>query len=169
MNILSAVNAMVITVGIPVLIKFFIDMGKQLKILETIDAAVTKIKHNMKVVGDYLTRSHAKFNPNDLQAFSPIQLTNDGHRLIAEMGFDNVFEKNKTDFFSFIDSEHPLLKYDVEVAAAKAIYALCEKPYMQFLKVFFYNNPDRNMDNTALTLGVYMRDRYLSAHPEITQ
>jgi len=96
-------------------------------------------------------------------------LTEAGNKLIKEVGFDNVFKENKTDFFSFLDGEHPKLKYDVEVVSIKAIYVLADKPYMQFLKVFFYNKPDRNMDNTAPTLGVYVRDKYLEEHPEITQ
>jgi hypothetical protein len=40
---------------------------------------------------------------------------------------------------------------------------------MEFLKIFFYENPARNMENTAPTLGVYIRNKYLAKHPEITQ
>jgi hypothetical protein len=40
---------------------------------------------------------------------------------------------------------------------------------MKFLKVYFYNNPTRNLENTAPTLGVYLRDRYLADHPEIKE
>jgi len=163
------INALVVYIGVPTIAGALIYIGVKLHTLEVVEKAVDKIKHNMKVMGDYLTRHHTKFNPNELRALSPLQLTEEGNKLIKEVGFDNIFKDNKTDFFSFIDSEHPKLKYDVEVASTKGIYVLVDKPYMQFLKVFFYNHPDRNMENTAPTLGVYIREKYLAEHPEITQ
>jgi len=85
------------------------------------------------------------------------------------LGFDNIFKEHKLDFFNYIDEEKPKLKYDVEFSAIKSISFLSDKPYMEFLKVFFYNNPNKNIENTAPTLGVYIRDKYLEEHPEITQ
>jgi hypothetical protein len=73
------------------------------------------------------------------------------------------------DFYNIISGEDVKVKYDVEMASIKSIYALYEKPYMQFLKVYFYNKPERSLENTAPTLGVYVRDSYLLEHPEITQ
>ena len=155
--------------GVPTIAGALIFIGVKLHTLTVIERAVEKIKHNMKVMGDYLTRHHTKFNPQELKSLSPLQLTEIGTKLIQEVGFNNIFATNKLDFFSFIDSEHPKLKYDVEVASTKSIYALDDKPYMQFLKVFFYNHPNRNMENTAPTFGVYIREKYLLEHPEITQ
>jgi hypothetical protein len=169
MNLIQLLNGIIIIVGVPSIVGALIYIGIKLHTLTVVELAVEKIKHNMKVMGDYLTRHHAKFNPTELRAFSPLQLTEVGTGLIKSVGFENVFEANKPDFFSFIDSEEPKLKYDVEVAATKSIYILADKPYMGFLKVFFYNNPDRNMENTAPTFGVYIRDKYLEAHTEITQ
>jgi len=40
---------------------------------------------------------------------------------------------------------------------------------MAFLKKYFYNNPTRNLGNTAPTLGVYLRDRYLEQYTQIMQ
>jgi hypothetical protein len=127
------------------------------------------MKGNLKVIGDFLTRNHKNFDPSELRALSPLGLTPSGRGFIKDLGFDSVLEKNKNDFFNYIDGEHPKLKYDVETAAIKSIYALGEKSYMEFLKIFFYANPARNMENTAPTLGVYIRDTYLAEHPEITR
>ena len=109
------------------------------------------------------------FNPSELKPYSPLALTPQGEELIKKLGFNNVFSEHKEDFFALIDAEQPKLKYDVENAAIKAIYLLTDRPYMDFLKVFFYNTPDRGMEDTAPTLAVYVRDAYLAAHPEITQ
>lgn len=159
----------IVAVGVPAIIAALIYIGKKLQILDGLEKAVDKIKCNLKVVSDYLVRYQSTFNPSELQSLSPLQLTKVGEELIEKLGFDNVFEKNKKDFFDFISSENPTLKYDVEIAAIKSISALYEKNYMDFLKVYFYNNPQRSFEDTAPTLGVYIRDKYLSEHPEITQ
>lgn len=169
MNFLQWLNAVIIAVGIPAIVLALIFIGKKLQVLDTLEKSADKIKHNLKVVGDYLMRYHQDFNPNELQVLSPLQLIPGGEDFIVQVGFDKVFIANKTDFFKFIDGENPKLKFDVEVAAVKSIYGMSDKVYMNFLKILFYNKPVRNMENTAPTLGIYVRDKYLAEHPEITQ
>lgn len=169
MDFLKIINAIVLVVGIPTIAGVLIRTGKKLQILKTLETTIEKMKVNIKVIGDFLTKHHIKFDPKELRAYSPLQLTEDGKKFITDIGFDNVFEKNKDDFFHFIDGENPKLKYDVELAAVKSIQVNAQKEYMSFLKVFFYNNPTRALENTAPTLGVYIRDKYLEEHPEITQ
>jgi hypothetical protein len=169
MNYLNIINTAVVTIGLPTLIICAVYVSRKLNVLDTLCIASDKIKGNVKVISDYLTKHHTKFNPSELQAYSPLRLTEPGKLFIKELGFDNVFGEHKNDFFQFLEGEHPHLKYDVEIVATKSIYALSEKSFMSFLKVYFYNHPDRNMENTAPTLGVYVRDAYLVAHPEITE
>ncbi|MFH1089772.1 MAG: hypothetical protein V1716_05115 [Candidatus Uhrbacteria bacterium] len=156
-------------VGIPSIIVGLIFIGKKLQILDDLNLTVEKIKNNVKVVGDFLTRNSTNFNVAELQTYSPLTLTPGGEEFIKTIGFNNVFNTNKTEFFGFIDSEKPKLKYDVEFAAIRCISSLYDQDIMNFLKVFFYNNPSRNLENTAPTLGVYVRDKYLAEHPEITE
>ena len=169
MNLLNIINTTVVTIGLPTIIIASIYVGKKLQVLSSIDTCVDKMKDNLTVISAYLTRNHNKFNPSELKTLSPYQLTPEGNAFIRSLGFHNVFNDQKSDFFGFIDNENVRLKYDVEAAAIKSVYALYEKPYLEFIKVYFYNNPERNLENTAPTLGVYIRDEYLFAHPEITQ
>jgi hypothetical protein len=169
MDLINIINAAVVIIGLPTLVGCAVYIGKQLHLLESLSLTTEKIKVNVKVVGDYLTKHHSKFDPRELQAYSPVRLTDVGSALIEEIGFKEVFEENKSDFFDFIDGEHPHLKYDVELASIKSIYALIEKPYMNFLKVYLYNHPNRNMENIAPTLGIYIRDQYLLEHSEIAE
>jgi hypothetical protein len=159
----------IITIGVPAVVGCLIYIGRKLQILEDLKLTVDKIKGNVKVVSDYLVKNHNKFDPAELRAYSPILLTEQGQQFIRTIGFDNVFKERERDFFGCIDSEKPKLKYDVEAAAIKSIHILYEKPYMDFLKVYLYNNPKRSIENIAPTLGVYVRDKYLEKHPEITQ
>lgn len=159
----------IITIGVTSVILGLLYIGRKLQILDDLQLTVNKIKTNVKVVSDFLTRNNSKFNSSELQMYSPLQLTDDGEKFIKEIGFDNVLAKNKPDFFRCIENDNPKLKYDVEISAIKSISALYDKEYMNFLKVYLYNHPNRNLQDTAPTLGVYVRDMYLKEHPEITQ
>lgn len=165
MNFLDVVA----TIGVASTTTALIYVGKKLQILDDLVATTGKIKINVKVISDFLTTASDDFNHNELQSYSPLKLTNAGTKLIERLGFDNVFNKHKDDFCQFIDDQNPKLKYDVENAAIKSIAALRDQEYMNFLKVFFYNNPDRNIKNVSPTLGIYVRDKYLEKHPEITE
>jgi len=160
---------MIVTVvGIPSIVVCLVYIGRKLQILDTLSATIEKMKCNLNAACNHMIKN-LQFDPAELQTYSPVSLTEGGRDFIKKIGFDNVFEENKDDFLNFIDSEKPKLKYDVEASAIKSIAVLYDKGYMSFLKVFFYNNPKRNLDNTSPTLGVYVRDKYLEKHPEITQ
>ena len=143
--------------------------GRKLQILEDIQVTMEKIKHNLKVVTDHLIRTNKDFNHQDLRDYSPLRLTGEGRQLIKQIGFDKVLEQHKDDFMDYIKEEEPRLKYDVEKLAITAVHINSSKSYMDFLKIYFYNNPQRDIQNTAPTLGVYIRDIYLKNHPEISQ
>lgn len=159
----------IVAIGVVSVIGGLIYIGRKLQILDDLKITTDKIKANVKIVGDFLARDNANFNSAELQEYSPLKLTPIGEEFIKTSGFANIFEANKDDFFKCIESEKPKLKYDVEIAAIKSISILYDKEYMNFLKVLFYNSPSRKMENTAPTFGVYIRDKYLSEHPEITQ
>lgn len=157
-------------IGIPIIAGALLYIGKQLHILSELKKTSDTIKHNVKVISDFLAKkSSFHFDTSELKNYSPLSLTPEGNQFITKLGFNNVFSEHKADFFNYIVEQNPALKYDVELSAIKSITFLADKPYMEFLKVFFYNTPNRNMGNTAPTLGVYVRDEYLKEHPEITQ
>lgn len=158
------------SIGIFSVLGACIYIGRKLQILDDLQKTTNRIKNNVKVVSDYLTMNNNDFDPAELQSYSPLQLTEEGQKLIEDLGFDKVFDEHQSDFCDYVASDNPRLKYDVELAAIKSIYALYEsKDYMDFLKVFFYNNPNRSLKNVAPTLGIYIRDKYLSLHPEIVE
>lgn len=157
------------SIGIPTIVGMLIYIGKKLQLLEDLRRDVAKIKTNLRIVTDHLTSNSSDFNHRELQDYSPVQLTIEGKKLIRSLRFDKVFAAHQTDFLDYISGENPRLKYDVEAAAIRSITALYDQDYMEFLKVFLYNNPRRNLQNIAPTLGIYVRDKYLAEHPEITE
>lgn len=169
MNSLQWVNTAIVALGLPAIAGALVYIGGKLNALDRLEVSIEKAKHNLKVISDYLTKHHTKFNPAELQSISPLNLTPAGKQFIENTGFDNVFQEHRLEFLNFIDNEHPKLKYDVELAAIKSIVALSDKSFMNFIKVFLYNDPSRTMENTAPTLGVYIRDKYLAEHLEIKE
>ena len=169
MTAFEILNAIVVLVGVPASVAGLVYIGRKLQTLDSLEESMSRVKHNLNITTHFLIRHHENFDLKELQTFSPIQLTEEGKGLVRELGFDNVFRTHQSEFFGCIDAEHPKLKYDVENAAIKSLYTLQGVDYMEFLKVFFYNNPSRNLENTAPTLGIYLRDQYLAVHPEITQ
>src|ERR1700722_19948794 len=107
MNYLDIINGAVVIIGLPTIIICAVYIGRKLNLLDTLSATSEKIKSNVKVISDYLIKHHTKFNPSELQAYSPLRLTESGERFIKELGFDDIFENNKSDFFHYIESEHP--------------------------------------------------------------
>jgi hypothetical protein len=168
-NIIVYIIAFIGFAGIVYIIATLIGIGRKLQMLDDLKITTDKIKKNLKVVCDFLVGSNLKLNPAEIQGYSPLSLTEEGKSFIKKIGFDNIFNLYKADFFKFIDNEKPKLKYDVELASIKSMSIFSDKEYMNFLKILFYNEPNRNMENTAPTLGLYVRDKYLVEHPEITE
>jgi hypothetical protein len=67
---LDLINAIVVSIGIPSLIGVCIFVGIKLNVLSSVDKDVEKIKHNVKVISDYLTKNNKRFNPQELRAHS---------------------------------------------------------------------------------------------------
>jgi hypothetical protein len=172
-SLIIVIGMLDLIVGIAVFISSligFVWLGRReidTSIKNSIGATVGKIKTNLKIVCDYLIGKEG-FNHSEIESYSPRKLTERGEDFIKNHNFEEIFKNHKSDFFNYIDSENPRQKHDVENASIKSIYLLSNQDYMRFLKTFFYNNPARNLPNTAPTLGVYVRDRYLEEHPKIT-
>lgn len=76
----------IVIIGIPSAIGAFVYIGRKLQILSDLKTDVAKIKNNLKVVSDYLTKHQNKFNPSGLPALSPLQLTEEGKKFIENLG-----------------------------------------------------------------------------------
>jgi hypothetical protein len=165
--ILSVLNEISLLIGIPTILGCFLYMGRKFQILDDLKEDLEKVKHNVKLIADFLTRKEPSFDVSKLKHYSPLQLTDNGMAFIKTLGFDRIFKDNEKVFFAFIDEEEPKMKYDVELSSIKSIYFLMDKLFMNFLKQYMYDHPDERIDRLAPTLGVYIRDHYLAEHPEI--
>jgi hypothetical protein len=157
----------ILTIGIVSIIGAFIYIGRKLQILDDLKETMDKAKHNIKFICDSLTQSKIKFDPTYLRAFSPLQLTDKGIEIINAVEFNKIFNENKPDFINFINSENPKTRYDTELSSIKSIVSLFDKEYFYPVKKYLYENPGLDERSMRTILGVYVRDKYLEAHPEI--
>lgn len=165
--ILSILDQIAWLIGIPAILGCFLYVGRRFQILDDLKEDMDKVKHNVKIIADFLTAKEPSFDASRLKHYSPLGLTDHGMEFIKTLGFDVVLRDNKKDFFSFIDEENPKMKYDVELSSIKSIYFLMDKSFMNFLKEYMYEHPNERIDRLAPTLGIYIRDAYLAEHPEI--
>lgn len=134
------------------------------------EKALEVIKHNIKAIATCLFKAKdIDFDPSHLRDYSPLKITPEGLKYLEKVGFTRVFSERSREFFRLIDLDKPKLKYDVENSAIKAVFALLDRDCFRPVKVYFYNNPTEDIRAFARLAGIYVRDRYLERHKEITQ
>lgn len=128
-----------------------------------------KMKENILVIVTHLASSRSKLNPSLIKQMSPLQIQPEGQKILEESGFIDIFRNNKTRFFKNIEIKKPRTKLEVE---DNSIYSFLEvmsdDGVLNPIKTYLYQHPD--VRETFPTLaGVYIRDRYLNEHLDITE
>ena len=132
---------------------------------------LAKVKENIIVIVTHLTSSRAKLNPTLIKQMSPLQIQPEGQKILVDSGFVDFFSNslNKQKFIDIVLAQKPKTKLDVESYSIYSFLELMTKDgEMNNIKSYLYQHPD--IRETFPTLaGVYIRDSYLTEHPEITQ
>lgn len=133
-----------------------------------IGKTLAAVKHNVGAIAMAVARSpHVDFDGTLVQAMSPLRITTEGQTKLDAIGFTAVYEANKGRFLAAIGDDAPRTKYDVEVSAQKCVLLLLTEPMFDGIKGYLYQNPKEDMSVVVSVGGLYVRDRYLEAHPEI--
>ena len=69
---------------------------------------------------------------------------------------------------SYLQSQNPRTKLDVESFAIVSFATFLEKDFMNPIKTYLFNNPSARESYQTLA-GLSIRDEYLKDHPEIIQ
>ncbi|QQS20881.1 MAG: hypothetical protein IPL87_05055 [Candidatus Moraniibacteriota bacterium] len=133
-------------------------------------ADIRILKNNVRAIANSLAKSpNIEFDHSLLKEYSPLQLTEKGEEFLEAKAFDHIFRDNKDVFFASISADKPSSKYDVETSAYKTIFALLEQPFFNPVKKFYYEHPNESIQSFAKVGSIFLRDRYLESHPEITE
>ena len=83
MNTFSdSINGVISIIGFTSTIIGFIYVGRKLQLLDDLKETSEKIKHNVKVIADFLTAKEPEFDVSKLKHYSPLRLTDHGMAFI---------------------------------------------------------------------------------------
>ena len=132
-----------------------------------------KVKDNLLVIITHLssTARSVKLNTALIKQMSPLQIQPEGKKVLEESGFISLFNDDevKKSFFDIVDERAPKTKLDVENFSVFAFLNISSKQdQLTSVKTYLYQHPDVR-DTFPVLAGVYIRDEYLSKHPEIKE
>lgn len=148
---------------------------------ESIDKKLASIesKHST-LIGKFnaligaLAEKSALDNPELFSFNSPIKLTEKGRDLVSEIGWVASLEisENKKILFDMLDKCGLKTKYDVEkysiVLLTELAGARTENPYTS-VKRYLYEHSQVDDFRALTACAIYLRDKYLQEHPEISE
>jgi hypothetical protein len=139
----------------------------------SIGRTMGKMNDNILIIITYLSTSVAnrgKLDTSLIQMMSPMRITLRGHDALANSGFKEIFDtpKHRAQFMSYLQSQNPRTKLDVESFAIVSFATFLEKDFMNPIKTYLFNNPHARETYQTLA-GLYIRDEYLKDHPKIIQ
>ena len=70
--ILSFLNEISLLIGIPTILGCFLYMGRKFQVLDDLKEDLEKVKHNVKLIADFLTRKEPGFDASKLKHYSPL-------------------------------------------------------------------------------------------------
>lgn len=112
-------------------------------------------------------------NPELFSINSPINLTPGGIELVKKVGWEESItdENNKKMLFDSLDKLQLKTKYDVEKYSIVLLTELAgtrdDNPYTP-VKKYLYENANEEDFKVLTACAIYLRDKYLESHPEIT-
>ena len=121
-----------------------------------------------------LAEKNAIENPDLFSLNSPINLTPEGKSFVARIGWtDSMKEtKNREELFNTLDRLKLKTRYDVEKYSIVLLTELAgmrkDNPYTP-VKRYLYENSKINDSKAITACAIYLRDEYLSEHPEIRE
>lgn len=145
-----------------------IGWGKLLSKIGTLETKVETISKNLKTVIDFLIKEES-LDPSLIISRSPLEATEKGLEILKETQFLEIFNSQGEKLLNAILIENPKTKFDVEKAAIRIAVSFLDADFMTPVKTYLYNHPQLNSETFAALAGIYLRDRYLEKHPEITQ
>ncbi|MCB9805652.1 hypothetical protein H6775_00665 [Candidatus Nomurabacteria bacterium] len=117
MSLIEIINTIVVIVGVPTLIGFFIKTGKKLQILEDLE----DVRKNFSVVK---SRVDDLWADRTAPAKSPRQLNERGLAILEESKIDQILNKKIDVIEKDVKDKNPQTAYDAEREITESILAL---------------------------------------------
>ena len=105
---------------------------------------------------------------------SPIKLTEEGKKLLEEIGWGRIInnEDNKQYFFDKIEKRGAKNKYSIEknsIIIINDLMARNDKDILDPIRKYLYEHAEIDDTSIFTACGIDLRDKYLETHPEIKE
>ena len=169
-SVISQENA--ITIGVIAFI--FVLCFQELKLsINPIKDATAEIQ---KFLGEYFdfVPLHEVKPTGYIETKSPVGMTDMGRRLLEKSGAKDIIDENYNELERAINEKGYRNAYDVQTYISKLIAQKEDENLMKPLKDFVYNNPKFEKNPLRFTdiqrvMVIYLRNKYLDQHSEITK
>ncbi len=151
--------------------------GLETKLETKINGVETKInrlleKFNSLIVA--LSESQIISNSALFTINSPIQLTEEGKKLLEKVGWSEIInnENNKQYFFNKIEKRGAKNKYSIEKNSIIIINDLMsrnDKDILDPIRKYLYEHAEIDDTSVFTACGIDLRDKYFEIHPEIKE
>ena len=111
-------------------------------------------------------------DPKYFSTNSPINLTSEGKKFIEEIGWKKIIEdkQNQKLIFELLNKLHLKTKADVErycIVILDELYSSRDINPFTEIKQYLYDHADIDRQSTITACALYLRNKYLDAHPKI--
>lgn len=145
MTLLQIINAIVVVVGVPTIVKVLLNIGGKLKTLETLDDDIKNIiKPDLKDIRERFFALEGK-SSSFFQTASPVQLLGKGEEALEKSGFKKYIDDNKSSLFKDCDPKKETTAYEVQ-----------EHIFRLFDEMIFDEENDKKFKEYAYQQGIAM-------------
>lgn len=155
------------------------DMVEVKRDVQGLKSDVSDLRVSVASINGFLSSAISKdFNLGGTNKNSPRTLNERGEKLYNDVDGKNFLEKNKDEFFAYLDRLAPKTAYDVENEALMALMTKTSTDIFIPIKSFLYNCPEIELNgkpyeitlaDVCRVLYIPLRDMYLDAHPDIVK
>lgn len=147
--------------------------------MSEVNRNIADLRVSVASINGFLSSEISKeFNLSGTNKNSPRTLNERGLKLFNDVDGKNFLEKNKDDFFAYLDRLAPKTAYDVENEALMALMTKTSTDMFIPIKSFLYNCPEIELNgkpyeitlaDVCRVLYIPLHDMYLEAHPGIVR
>lgn len=155
--------------------------GRMYPKLNDISTSIITLNTSFKGLVIHLQAKDITFDAKLFMSNSPIKLTKLGVEILQVIAGDTYVDNNVSALISEMDAQGVKTALDSQIIAPIVISRVSENDNFKHIKDYIFNNPIYNtVDESgapvslslsikviAQVMGVYLRDKYLSKHPEL--
>lgn len=161
-TIWSALQSMVLYLGIPVIIGVLIHIGRKLQVIDDLKSGFNSLQTDVRDLISRISKMEGRLEGVSASA-SPVQPTELGAKYIRESGLENILNENKNTLFDTLKKMLPAnyAEYDVQESARRVMMSLKDSSIMRPVKEYAFKE-GIEIEVILGVGGLWLRDDFLN-------